>query len=200
MSIPTKFQSIPKLKLGKYLYLKDFCTCTQTYQAYASQIDILPKNKASIEALKELNLFILDPIIDYFSQGKFQLTYGFCSPHLKRYLTQKDPITGKKNGRIDPSRDQHMAHEINKNGKYYCERLGAACDFLILDLPSNHLVDWILAQKLPFDSLYFYGNDRPIHISYGPQQKRDIWAFTSSGQPTKKGIEPWFKLAQETKN
>jgi len=28
-------------------------------------------------------------------------------------------------------------------------------------------VEWILEQQLPFDSLYFYGSDRPIHISYG---------------------------------
>ncbi len=37
-----------------------------------------------------------------------------------------------KNGRVDPSRDQHMAHEVNRNGRYYCDRLGAACDFRIV--------------------------------------------------------------------
>jgi hypothetical protein len=86
-----------------------------------------------------------------------------------------------------------MAHEVNRNGQYYCDsrrdrfanRLGAACDFRILDLPSDALVDWIVAQGLPFDSLYFYGADRPIHISYGPQHKRDIWAFTAWGTPTR---------------
>jgi hypothetical protein len=79
-----------------------------------------------------------------------------------------------------------MAHEVKRNGRYYCDsrrdrfanRLGAACDFRILDLPSNDLVDWIVAQKLPFDSLYFYGANRPIHISYGPKHKRETWAFT----------------------
>ncbi|WP_255527048.1 hypothetical protein [Nodosilinea sp. LEGE 07088] len=35
------------------------------------------------------------------------------------------------------------------------------------------------------DSLYFYGADRPIHISYGPQRKGDIWAFTEQGTPTR---------------
>ncbi|WP_203457611.1 hypothetical protein [Gloeothece citriformis] len=185
------------MNLGKYLSLEDFCICTQTYQKYSDKINILPKNPATIEALKDLNQFILDPIIDYFGLANFKLTYGFCSPDLKKYLNQKDPVTGQKNGRIDPSRDQHMAHELNKNGKYYCERLGAACDFLILNFPSNHLVDWILQQKLPFDSLYFYGNDRPIHMSYGSQHKRDIWAFTPTGQPTKKGIESWVKLLKD---
>ena len=175
--------------LGKHLTLEEFCTCTKTYQKYAINIEPFPKNPETITALKALNQFIIDPIIDYFSRDRFQLTYGFCSSDLKRYLNQKDPETGIKHGRIDPSRDQHMAHEINRNNRYYCQRLGAACDFLILDLDSNKLVDWILEQKLPFDSLYFYGKDKPIHISYGSQQKRDIWAFTATGQPTKKGIE-----------
>lgn len=79
-----------------------------------------------------------------------------------------------------------MSHEINRNGKYYCERLGAACDFLITDLSSDRVVDWILSQKLPFDSLYFYGSDRPIHISYSEKHRRDIWTFILTGQPTKK--------------
>ncbi|MGF1523749.1 MAG: hypothetical protein ACFBSF_15640 [Leptolyngbyaceae cyanobacterium] len=37
-----------------------------------------------------------------------------------------------------------------------------------MDLPSDELVKWIVAQQLPFDSVYFYGVERPIHISYGP--------------------------------
>ena len=183
-------------KLGKYLTLEDFCTCSQTYQKYAQVIEPYPKNPETISALKQLNKFVIDPIINYFGRNNFQLTYGFCSPSLKRYLNQKDPNTGMKNGRIDPTRDQHMAHEINKNGNYYCQRLGAACDFLIAAVKTNQVVEWILDQQLPFDSIYFYGNQRPIHISYGPQHKRDIWAFTVSGQPKKKGIKKWVDLAK----
>lgn len=183
------------IKIGKYLTLEDFCTCSNTYKKYATRINPEPKNTQTISALKDLSQFIIDPIIDNFGQDKFQLTYGFCSADLKRYLDKKDPVTGIKNGRIDTTRDQHMAHEIKPNSKYYCERLGAACDFLIIDVDSNQLVEWILLQKLPFDSLYFYGKNRPIHISYGFQHKRDIWAFTPTGQPTKKGIKNWLELA-----
>jgi hypothetical protein len=179
------------LKLGKYFTLEAFCTCTQTYQKYADQINPFPDNQASLTALKALHHWIIDPVIDYFSWDRFQLTYGFCSQDLRRYLEQKDPLTGLKNGRVAPNLDQHIAHEIKKNGQFYCNRLGAACDFRIRDLASDQLVEWILNQKLPFDSLYFYGVDRPIHMSYGPQQKRDLWTFTSKGQPTKKGIESW---------
>ena len=184
------------IQIGKYLSLDNFCTCTSTYRQYTEQINPYPQNPETIAALQALNQFILEPIIERFGRDKFQLTYGFCSPDLKKYLDKKNPVTGIKNGRIAPTIDQHMGHEI-KRGKYYCDRLGAACDFSIANLASNQLVDWILAQRLPFDSLYFYGVERPIHISYGPQHKRDIWTFTEKQQPTKKGIEKWIQLARK---
>jgi hypothetical protein len=172
----------------------EFCTCTQTYRNYSDQIDPFPKNQdETIPALEALCQYIIDPVIDEFGRDspserlrqRFLLTYGFCSADLKRWLAKKDPVTGVKHGIATPRLDQHMAHEVNRNGRYYCDRLGAACDFRILDLPSNELVDWVMGQGLPFDSLYFYGTDRPIHISYGPQHKRDIWAFTAKGTPTR---------------
>lgn len=189
------------IQLGKYLTLTEFCTCTQTYRKYADKINPFPQNpQETIPALQQLNQWILDPLIDYFGRIHFQLTYGFCSPDLRKYLEQKDPVTGLKNGRVAPHLDQHMAHEVKKTGRYYCDRLGAACDFRIESVASCQVISWILQEKLPFDSLYFYGRDsrsetlcdRPIHISYGPQHKRDIWTFTPSGVPTKKGIEHWL--------
>ncbi|NER81301.1 MAG: hypothetical protein F6K42_17390 [Leptolyngbya sp. SIO1D8] len=181
--------------LGRYLTLEEFCTCTQTYHKYCDQIDPYPKNlEETIPALEALCQHIIDPVIDTFGRSRFQLTYGFCSADLKRWLEKKDPMTGLKNGRMSPNLDQHMAHEINRNGQYYCLRFGAACDFRIVDLPSDVLVKWVLKQALPFDSLYFYGAERPIHVSYGPQHKRDIWAFTAKGTPTKRGIEQWQSI------
>ncbi len=181
-----------EVKVGKYLSLEEFCTCSQTYQKYAELINPFPQNEESLRAIADLNQWIIDPVIDFFGREKFKLTYGFCSSDLKKFLQKKDPITGLKNGRVAPEIDQHLACEVKKNGKYYCERLGAACDFLIVNCGSDRLVEWILSQELPFDSLYFYGKNRPIHISYGPQHKRDIWTFTPGGQPTKKGLEKWL--------
>ncbi|KAM3099945.1 hypothetical protein ACKFKF_13235 [Phormidesmis sp. 146-12] len=181
--------------LGRYLNLDDFCTCTQTYQKHQDLINPYPQNiDETIPALQALCQHLLDPIIDHFGKERFQLTYGFCLRDLKRLLSQKDPETGIKNGRVDSSRDQHMAHEVNWNGKYYCgsfavprrgKRLGAACDFRIVGLESDRLVEWILGRRLPFDSLYFYGSDRPIHISYGLQHKRKIWTFAENGASVK---------------
>jgi hypothetical protein len=172
------------MRLGHYLTLEEFCTCTYTYGRYADLIDPFPQNPSeTIPALQALCQYLLDPVIEQFGRERFHLTYGFCSAELKRYLEKKDPVTGLKHGRIDPNRDQHMAHEKNRNGKYYCDRLGAACDFRIVGLESNCLVEWILEQQLPFDSLYYYGGDRPIHISYGSQHRRATWSFTEKGTP-----------------
>jgi hypothetical protein len=33
---------------------------------------------------------------------------------------------------------------------------------------------WV-ATNTPFDRLYFYRRDRPIHVSYGPQHKRALF-------------------------
>jgi hypothetical protein len=174
------------VQLGRYLTLEEFCTCTRTYRKYADQIDPYPKNlDETIPALEALCQHIIDPVIDEFGRERFQLTYGFCSTDLKRWLAKKDPVTGVKHGRVSPNLDQHMAYEVNRNGNYYCSRLGAACDFKIVNLPSDELVQWIVAQGLPFDSLYFYGAERPIHISYGLQHKRDAWSFSEKDTPTR---------------
>lgn len=179
------------MQVGKYLSLEYFCTCSQTYQKYRDKIDPYPKNSETITAIKALNTYILDPIIDHFGPENFQLTYGFCSPDLRRFLNQKDPDTGLKNGRIDPTRDQHMAHEINRKGNYHCKRLGAACDLMIINVASDTVIDWIVSIPLPFDSLYYYARSRPIHISYSPENKRAIWTFTPQGMPTRKGVGKW---------
>ncbi|MEB3826802.1 hypothetical protein [Phormidium sp. CCY1219] len=183
--------------LGKYLTLEAFCTCTQTYAKYRDRIDPYPQNPESLRAISALIHHLLDPIIDEFGWDNFRLTYGFCSKDLKRFLEKKDPVTGEKNGRVAPNLDRHMAHETNKNGNYYCPRLGAACDFAIAGHSSAEVIEWILTQQLPFESIYFYGRDRPLHISYGPQHKRDIWTFSAQNLPTKKGIEPWLALAKK---
>jgi hypothetical protein len=181
------------------LSLADFCTCTQTYRKYMDKIDPYPKNLGeTIPAIEALCQHILDPVIDHFGRERFQLTYGFCSKDLKRFLSQKDPDTRIKNGRVDPRRDQHMAHEVNRNDRYYCDRLGAACDFRIVGLESDRLVEWILKQQLRFDSLYYYGSDQVIHISYGSQHRRSIWAFTDKRTPTRQGIEKWITIAMQT--
>jgi hypothetical protein len=54
----------------------------------------------------------------------------------------------------------------------------------------------MVERRSLFDSLYFYGGDRPIHISYALQHKRNIWTFTTNGMPTRKGIEDWIEVVK----
>ena len=35
------------------------------------------------------------------------------------------------------------------------------------------VAQWVVAHT-PFDRLYFYGDDQPIHVSYGPNHDRQI--------------------------
>jgi hypothetical protein len=80
---------------------------------------------------------------------------------------------------VDPSRDQHAAHEVNSRGNLICKRLGAACDFIVPDESMLEVAQW-LVQNTPFDRLYFYGDDKPIHVSFGPEHARRIVIMTPS--------------------
>jgi hypothetical protein len=100
-------------------------------------------------------------VIDYF--GMIRLDYGFCSPELSRKIP----------GRIDPKRDQHAACEHNRRGRPVCERLGAAVDFIVDDESMLEVAQWIVANT-PFDRLYYYGDDLPMHVSYGPEQSGQV--------------------------
>ena len=90
-----------------------------------------------------------------------RLTYGFSSKELSKEI----------HGRIAPDLDQHACHELKRGGRPICNRLGAAVNFIVEDEDMGQVADWIIAN-LPFDRLYFYGRDRPIHVSYGPENNR----------------------------
>lgn len=142
---------------GKYFSFRDLIECGET-QAKTG-IANLPKQADSYSALLDLTVNILDPVIDYF--GMIKLTYGFCSQELSKKIP----------GRIAPKLDQHIAHEKNRLGNYVCSRLGAAVDFLVEDEDMNEVALWV-AENTPFDRLYYYGANKPIHISYGPDNSR----------------------------
>ena len=152
---------IPELDehCGRYLTYRQLIECGETQQA--THLPNLPKTPDSYTALYELATQVLDPVIEYF--GMIKLTYGFCSPELARAIP----------GRIDPRVDQHSAHELNRAGRMICSRLGAAVDFQVEDENMRDVREW-MAANLAFDRLYFYGVDRPIHVSYGPELKAEI--------------------------
>jgi DNA phosphorothioation-associated putative methyltransferase len=154
-------KTIPSLDApcGHYLTYRHLIECGETQQR--TRFANLPKDPDTYTALYELAINVLDPIIEYF--GSIKLTYGFCSPDLSRAIS----------GGIAPNLDQHAAHEKNRKGSYVCHRLGAAADFIVEDENMREVVDWTY-QNVSFDRLYFYGANRPIHISFSPDPQREV--------------------------
>jgi hypothetical protein len=149
--VPSK--SIPDLDVpcGGNFVFRDFVECGETQARL--KLRNIPLRAESYNALHSLATRILDPLIEYF--GAIKLTYGFCSPELSRHIRE----------RVAPSLDQHVCEEQKSNGSLNCSRGGAACDFLIEDEDMREVAKWIV-ENLPFDRLYYYGNDRPLHISW----------------------------------
>lgn len=154
-------QDTPELDApcGANFRFRDLIECGETWQR--TGIDNSPKQVESYNALHALAVNLLDPLIDYF--GMIRLTYGFASAALTREIP----------ARIAPALDQHAACELNRLGKPICPRRGAAVDFIADDEDMLEVARWI-ACHLPFDRMYVYGRDRPIHLSYGPDACRQV--------------------------
>jgi len=127
----------------------------------------MPKEPDSYTALLDLALNVLDPVIDYF--GMVKMTYGFCSAELAKEIP----------GRIAPNLDQHSAHEKKRSGKPICERLGAACDFIVEHEDMKDVAAWI-ANNTKVDRIYFYGSELPIHVSMSRSPSRQFFSMLPS--------------------
>ncbi len=144
---------------GRHLRFRDLIEVGETWRRV--RVANLPEQPGTVAALLRLARDVLDPVVDQF--GRIEITYGFASRALTRHVP----------GRIDPSRDQHAGHELRPNGEPVCTRLGQAADFWVPGLCSGILAAWI-AARLPFDRLYFYGAERPTHVSVGPEEARAV--------------------------
>ena len=151
--------SIPDLdsRCGASLTYRSLIQCGETRQRLG--IANLPLKPETYNALFDLATQVLDPVIEYF--GSIRLTHGFSSAELTRNIHRG----------IAPKLDQHAACERGHRGALVCERGGAACDFIIENEDMREVAEWIVAN-LPFDQLYFYGSDRPVHVSYAPEPAR----------------------------
>ena len=171
-------QTIPGVDgpCGQHFTYRQLIECGET-QAKTG-LPNLPSQPDSYTALYDLAAKLLDPLIDYY--GPIKLTYGFASPALTKHIKS----------RIAPKLDQHAACELNRNGEPVCPRLGAAVDFIVEDEDMEEVARWIIAN-LPYDRLYFYGKDRPIHLSYSQQPARAAYALREIGRRT---VPKVFKL------
>ncbi len=164
---PTRTLPNPDEKCGRYLTYRNSIECGETQAK--TRIPNVPEHPETYNALARLAASVLDPVIAYF--GPIILTYGFCSRELAKQIP----------GRIAPELDQHAGHELNTRGKPICKRLEAAVDFIVPDESMLEVAQWIV-NNTPFDRLYFYGNARPLHVSYRPEGKREIVLMKASGK------------------
>ena len=157
--------TLPELdsRCGTNLTYRELIECGETRQRLG--IANLPLRPESYNALYDLATQLLDPVIDYF--GSIRLSYGFASSALTKQIHRG----------IAPRLDQHAACEHTSRGTLTCERGGAACDFIVDEEDMKEVAAWIIA-KLPFDRLYFYGSDRPIHLSFSTTPSREAYSLS----------------------
>jgi hypothetical protein len=149
---------------GRTFRYRDFVECGETWTSYfrtGAPLDNLPRQPATWDGFRALAEGLLDPLAD--ALGVPVLTYAFAGPALARKIS----------GRIAPAIDQHAGSELRSDGRPICERLGQAVDLYVPGVSSGVVARWIAAHTR-FDRLYFYGVDRPVHASVGPDATRQV--------------------------
>ena len=144
---------------SKYFKYVDFIECSETQKVV--QVNNIPKQAKTFESIAYLAQSILDPVYDQF--GPIEITYGLCSHNLQKHI--------KKN--VAPVLDQHAGSELNSKGNLICPREGFAVDFKITST-STKLVAKYIINNLTFDRLYYYGDDRPLHVSANRKEPKSI--------------------------
>ncbi|MCA0359074.1 MAG: hypothetical protein LCH78_19870 [Proteobacteria bacterium] len=166
---------------------RDLIECGETWSRLRP--DNRPRQAETYTAIAALARDVLDPIVELL--GRPALTYGFAGPALTRRI----------GGRIAPRVDQHAGHELNARGAPVCERLGQAVDLEIPGCDARVLAAAII-EATPFDRLYVYGPDRPVHVSRGPQNSRSVVLMRPAGgrlvplRLSGEALRDWLRLEQ----
>ena len=137
-------------RCGRHFVYRDFIECSETWRSLS--LDNIPERPETYVALRTLAIVVLDPVSERF--GPITLTYGVATHRLIKEI-RKD---------VSPRADQHASYEQSANGKIICSRGGAACDFVVEGVDSLAVAQWVVGHTR-FDRLYYYGADRPIHVS-----------------------------------
>ena len=148
----TNLRELPSIDdaCSRSFVYRDFIECGKTW--LSSGVNNVPAQYQSYLSLKHLANTVLEPVVSHF--GAIELTYGMATGDL---------IKNIKRG-IAPRLDQHASHELSAAGKRICDREGAACDFRVQGVDSLVVAQWLVANT-SFDRMYYYGGDRPIHVS-----------------------------------
>jgi hypothetical protein len=144
---------------GRYWRYRDIVEVGETWRSLMPHN--VPTNPETYAAIRTLCSELLDRVTDAFALPV--LTYGFASPALTRHIS----------GHICPAIDQHAGCELGRAGRPISPRLGQAVDFYVPGNSSGTVAAWI-EENVHFDRLYFYGPERPIHVSIGPDCLRTV--------------------------
>lgn len=142
--------------------------CCDTWHALAGTGRVLanrPEETETWTAIEWMQTELLRPLEEEF--GVVLLTYGFAGAELVAAVRARATATGGTPG-IAPELDQHAGYELDARGVRICARDGIAVDLQIPGRPSGAIRDWI-AARLPFDRIFFYGDERPLHLSWAPE-------------------------------
>lgn len=122
--------------------------------------------------LKQLINDVLQPLLQL---GQIQITYGFVGYELNKFIQKNSPAG------TCPKLDQHASCEVNGRHTLICDRPGAACDILITGYENRmHIVAQNIVQNLNYDRLYFYGRNRPLHVSVAPENNFSLQLMNTS--------------------
>lgn len=146
----------------------DLLHSTDTLRLLAARGEILenrPLQPETWEAIRQIEVQLLQPLLNHF--GPFHISYGFAGPALLRAIRGRARVEGR-NPQIAPHLDQHCGHELSRSGRRICARDGLAVDLKVPERSSEDVAAWII-ENLPFDRLYLYGPDRPLHLSWAPR-------------------------------
>lgn len=155
------------MQVSRSFLLSDLIYCDRSIMEQGISND--PEEEASLLAIKGLAESILEPVIE--ELGDVHLTAGFHSYKSLGVLSRPSA----------PKLDQHCAYEKNSRGKQICARGGFAVDFFVSGKNSLEVARFV-AENLDFDRLYYYGEDRPLHVSHGPQAHRAVTLLTEKGR------------------
>lgn len=142
--------------------------CCETWHVHARDGDVLPnlpKEPATWDAIAKMDNELLHPLREKFSE--VVLTYGFAGPELVKAIVARAAKEDRLPN-ISPRGDQHAGHELNSWGNRICKRGGIAVDLKVPGQNSLQVAQWVQDEKLPFDRIYWYSEERPFHMSWHP--------------------------------
>lgn len=177
-----------RARCSTYFTWAELIECGETWRRLRDEgraVDNVPRCDETLEAIAALARTLLDPLRSRF--GAVTLTYAFAGPSLTKHIARG----------ISPPHDQHGGFERGPRGGRVCARGGMACDLIVPGVDSIEVARWI-RDALPFDRMYLYGVERPLHLSHSEEPLGSVIAMRPGGRgrvPLDVTRRSWDELA-----